>query len=150
MAAETYAPWLESAIGRYADYLVVSGRASADTAMDVARRTHAGLHPQGLETPGHYLFDIRCGSHTVGTVWAHLGPEGRAYLYDLHVAPEHRRQGHARQALAVLATRMALLGATQLGLNVEAGNSAARRLYEEMGFQTHSLQMSRRLGNVTD
>lgn len=39
----------------------------------------------------------------------------------------------------------AQLGSQRPGLNVLAASEAARRLYEQLGFQVHSLQMSRPL-----
>lgn len=141
-----FADWLDGAITRLADYLQASGRATPAEALEQARRTHAELLPQGLQTPGHHLFEVHdARGHPVGQLWLQLGAGGRAHLYDLFIEPQHRRQGHARRAMQALLAEAAQLGAQRLGLNVLAANEAARQLYEQLGFQVHSLQMSRPL-----
>jgi [ribosomal protein S18]-alanine N-acetyltransferase len=59
---------------------------------------------------------------------------GEAEILTLAVAPEHRRQGIARQLLADLAERAKRGGARSIGLEVAADNPAARQLYESSGF----------------
>lgn len=143
LPAGDFVAWLDGAVARLADYLQASGRATPEQALTQAQRSHADLLPQGLQTPGHHLFEIRAaGGHAVGHLWLHAGPGGRAHLYDLFIEPPHRRQGHARRALQALLDQAAGLGAERLGLNVLTANEAARTLYEQLGFQVHSLQMS--------
>ncbi len=62
---------------------------------------------------------------------------GWAGLTAIRVAPEHRRQGLAQLMTAALAQAAASRGAGGLYLQVEAGNAAARALYERMGFTYH-------------
>lgn len=146
LPADRYADWLDGAVERYADYLVAVGRSAANESLNTARRTHAQLLPRGLQTPGHHLFEIPDGKgRAVDSAWLHLGAQGRAHLYDLHVDAAHRRLGHARRALTALVRHACALGANQLSLNVQADNVAAHGLYQALGFETHSLQMSRRL-----
>lgn len=146
LPAGAFAAWLDGAIARLADYLQASGRATPEQALAQAQRSHAELLPQGLQTPGHHVFEIHAArGGVVGQLWLHAGPSGRAHLYDLFIEPRHRRQGHARRALQALLDQAAQLGAQRLGLNVLADNEAARGLYEQLGFQVYSLQMSRAL-----
>ncbi len=141
-----FAAWLDAAVLRYAHYLVDSGRAEAAESLTQAQRVHAELLPQGQGTPGHHLFEIHgAGAGPIGSLWLHRGPHGRAHLYDLFVDAAHRRRGHAGRALEALFDEARRLGARQLGLNVLAANAGARRLYEQLGFAAHSLQMSRGL-----
>ncbi len=141
-----FAAWLDAAVQRYACYLVDSGRAEAAQSLAQAQRVHAELLPQGQQTPGHRLFEIHAASAVpVGSLWLHLGPEGRAHLYDLFIDPVHRRRGHASRALQALLDEARRLGARRLALNVLATNAGARRLYEQLGFAVHSVQMSRGL-----
>lgn len=141
-----YAAWLDAALARYADFLVATDRAAVgDEAAAAARRTHASLLPQGLQTPGHQIFEVMAGSAPVGSLWLHLSPERRAHVYDLHITLPHRRQGHARRALLAAMAQARAQGAVQFGLNVLASNEPARHLYEQLGLVTQTLQMSCRL-----
>lgn len=59
----------------------------------------------------------------------------KAVLWGMYVAPAGRRRGVARALVGeVLAQARRLPGARQVTLGVEAGNTAARSLYEAMGF----------------
>ena len=143
LPASGFPAWLEGAIARLADYLQASGRAAAAQALDQSRRTHGELLPLGLHSPGHQLFEILDpDGQAVGQAWLHLGPTGRAHLYDLFIEPLRRREGHARRALQALLAEAARQGAGHLGLNVLAANEAALSLYRQLGFQVHSLQLS--------
>jgi GNAT superfamily N-acetyltransferase len=55
----------------------------------------------------------------------------------IEVAPDHRRQGHARTIMAALLGWAAELGATTAYLQVLGHNVPALALYESMGFRTH-------------
>lgn len=141
-----YAAWLDAALVRYADFLLATDRAAdSEEAAATARRTHAGLLAQGLQTPGHRVFEVMASHGPVGSLWLHLSPERRAHVYDLHIAAPHRRQGHARRALLDAMALARAHGAVQFGLNVLASNEPARRLYEQLGLVPQTLQMSRRL-----
>jgi GNAT superfamily N-acetyltransferase len=62
---------------------------------------------------------------------------GWAGLTAIRVDPQHRRRGLAQLMTAALAQTAASRGAGGLYLQVEAGNAAARALYERMGFTNH-------------
>ncbi|MEV4760814.1 GNAT family N-acetyltransferase [Micromonospora sp. NPDC049559] len=59
---------------------------------------------------------------------------GWAGIFGMATLPYARGRGAARQVLAALARWAARHGAGQLYLQVEPGNTAARRLYERSGF----------------
>jgi len=55
----------------------------------------------------------------------------------LHVAPDYRRTGVARQLMGALADASRARGIRSMYLQVEQGNSAARSLYAGLGFTVH-------------
>lgn len=64
--------------------------------------------------------------------------EGRwAGFAAIEVAPEHRRRGLARAVMAELARAALAEGAGAAYLQVERGNTAARGLYDRLGFTDH-------------
>jgi ribosomal-protein-alanine N-acetyltransferase len=73
------------------------------------------------------------GAEVVGYLvarWA--AAEGE--ILNLAVAPKHRRGGVGRALIAHALDRLARLGAGQAYLEVRESNTAARRLYEGLGF----------------
>lgn len=62
---------------------------------------------------------------------------GWAGVAGLHVAPDHRRAGVAGQLMGALADASRARGIRSMYLQVMNTNSAARRLYEKLGFSTH-------------
>jgi ribosomal protein S18 acetylase RimI-like enzyme len=61
------------------------------------------------------------------------------------VVPEERGNGYGRALVQVAETKAAELGCSALGLNVFGGNDVAISLYQSLGFQPTSLQMSKPL-----
>ncbi|WP_082587567.1 GNAT family N-acetyltransferase [Nocardioides sp. Soil774] len=60
-------------------------------------------------------------------------------LHSLHVRPEDRRRGLATGVVAELLDWGAARGARTAWLHVEGDNTAARALYDRLGFRTHHL-----------
>jgi ribosomal-protein-alanine N-acetyltransferase len=60
---------------------------------------------------------------------------GEAEILTLAVGPIHRRRGLARAMLRQLVARLAARDVLELFLEVESGNLAALRLYEQAGLQ---------------
>lgn len=150
MRPAAYATWLAEAIAGYAHDNVEAGRWVESGAIERSRDDFLSLLPDGLATRDHHLFEIlgSGGGATVGCVWYAIDRRYgacQAFIYDVVVLPEHRRQGHARRALRLVEQHAASQGATSMGLNVFAGNDAARALYRELGYTVTNLNMSRTL-----
>lgn len=60
---------------------------------------------------------------------------GEVEIFRIGVAPKFRRSGHARELLQRVSQHAASQGAVKVFLEVRAGNSAARRLYDSVGFR---------------
>ena len=130
----------------YAAERAVADRISLEAAHAFVREQHAHLLPQGHATPGHQFHAIVAAGETVGGVWfACAGAGGEAFLYNITVAPQWRRRGHARDALALVEAEARAAGCTRLGLNVFPPNRGAIALYEHSGFATMALYMNKRL-----
>ena len=68
-------------------------------------------------------------------------PLHKAWIVSFYVAPEARRRGLGRRLLEhTLARARTMPGLRQVNLGVNAGNVAARRLYESMGFVAFGLE----------
>jgi ribosomal protein S18 acetylase RimI-like enzyme len=154
MSAATFADYLEASNVEYANDKVAAGQWSEAEALDKAREESARLLPQGLDTPENWLFDIVADdgpTHDtpVGMVWIARQTRGGkpvAFVYDVLIHPAHQRQGHARRAFQALEQEVALRGMAGIALHVFGHNSAARALYERLGFGVTNLNLFKPLG----
>ncbi|MET9291939.1 GNAT family N-acetyltransferase [Streptomyces sp. NPDC003077] len=132
-----YPAWLAASRATYVETRTAHGmpRAAAEEAAD---RSLGELLPDGLATPGLYLRVLVHDGTDVGYIWVterELGRPG-GYVYDVEVAPEHRGRGHGRTLLLIAERGCLAVGQRELGLNVYADNTAARSLYESLGYGT--------------
>jgi ribosomal protein S18 acetylase RimI-like enzyme len=125
------------------------------------------------QEPGSYLFDepvvqkaLRefLGSRNFGQIWIFFAGEtavgyivltlgysfefhGRdAFIDELYVEPQFRRQGIARRAVQFVEERARELGVNAIHLEVDDGNDPAAELYHRSGYQDHDRYlMSKRL-----
>jgi ribosomal protein S18 acetylase RimI-like enzyme len=113
-----------------------------------AERDYAMTLPQGLETPGHWLFAVEADERRVGTVWfAERVLDGRtvAYLYEIEIDETERGRGLGRAAMEAFEREAARRGLTELELNVFGGNTVARSLYQSLGWRETAVHMAKRL-----
>lgn len=61
------------------------------------------------------------------------------WLYDLFVAPQARKSGHARQLMNHLTTLLTAEGADRISLDTATSNKAAQALYESLGYQREGM-----------
>ncbi len=151
MSEKEFALFLERAIPTYAAEKVKSGAWDPADALERSRAEHAALLPQGVATPGHYLYTVRqkdCGP-AVGDIWLAVdqgAPVRAGFIYDLFIEDPYRRQGLASQAMLALETEARTLGLGSLALHVFGHNVGARALYEKLGYKITDLNMTKPLG----
>ncbi|MEU5428053.1 GNAT family N-acetyltransferase [Streptomyces olivoreticuli] len=138
MTEDEYTAWDEHARADYARSWIDRG-VPADEAHAKAAADHRSALPDGLATTHALLKVLTHHGTAVGTLWVALrdrGPdEPGAYVYDVEVAEEHRGHGHGRSLMLLAEAESLAAGATQIGLNVFAGNTPALRLYESLGYR---------------
>src|SRR5262249_38582494 len=85
-------------------------------------------------------------------VWARVQPDEPdenpaeyALVSDLVVSAAYRRRGIGSQLLSAAEGFAGAQGALSLRIGVSAGNAAARRLYELVGFQEYRVELAKRL-----
>ena len=152
LSAISFPAFLETAIAGYARQNVASGRWPAEGALELSRAEHQRLLPEGIATKNNHIFEIHdpATDAVVGSLW--LGVQNTtgiplAYVFNIEVAPEHRRRGHAARAFKALESVVRELGLSAIGLNVFAYNTGAQALYASLGYEVTALSMRKRLGN---
>ncbi|MFC7420253.1 GNAT family N-acetyltransferase [Iodobacter arcticus] len=150
MRAETYESYHESSILSYAEDNVQSGRWREEDALEQSRNEFHTLLPQGTDTPDQYLFEIigKDNLTAVGFIWFGIVIEDGvriAFVYDLEIKADHRRQGYAKRAFKAIETLVNDLGLTRIGLHVFNQNTAAQTLYKHLGYEVTSINMLKKL-----
>jgi ribosomal protein S18 acetylase RimI-like enzyme len=150
--AASFPAFLKRAIAGYAKQNVESGRWPAEAALELSRAEHQRLLPEGIASKDNHIFEIHdpATDAVVGSLW--LGVQNRtglplAYVFNIEIAPEHRRRGHAARALKALEPIVRELGLSAIGLNVFAYNTGAQALYASLGYEVTALSMRKSLGN---
>jgi mycothiol synthase len=104
--------------------------------------------PDGPATEGMIVRTVLAGGVPVGWVWYGLrGPDrpGLAWIYQLDVDEPYRSRGYGTAVIAAVEADLARRGARGVGLYVRGDNLAAQRLYDRLGFELISQEMSKPL-----
>jgi GNAT superfamily N-acetyltransferase len=138
MREEEFGPWLERVTQEYAE------------ALEASKQSVASVLPQGFATPAH-VFEIGeeegTGRH-IGSLWYAREPRGGReviWVYELFVEEPHRGLGFGRRLMELLEERARNAGIGRIGLNVFGDNTAARTLYESLGYRESARQMHKDL-----
>ncbi|MHB8599336.1 MAG: GNAT family N-acetyltransferase [Ktedonobacteraceae bacterium] len=145
-----YQEYLAVSIAGYAQEHVKAGRWNAEEALQKATQEYADILTEGLHTKDQYLFTIvdeQTGTK-VGMLWfaaAERANKPVAFVYDVIVYEPFRRRGYGEQAFLALETKARELGLKRIGLHVFGHNSAARAMYEKLGYVVTNVNMSKSL-----
>lgn len=95
--------------------------------------------PEGAATPGHNFFMVRDPEteDEVGALWYWVTEkDGHQLIFvmDIQVYPEFKRQGYGSQAFLEMEAQARELGIKLIALNVFEHNTAARAMYEKLGY----------------
>jgi len=145
MSEADYAAFIDAHPAPYAADRMRADHITQAEAEAFVRKQTAETLPQGLATPGHQFHNILADDgRQVGSLWLHHAPDQReAFVYDILIDPQFRRQGHAGAALREAQQRLKEAGCAVLGLNVFAHNPNARALYAKLGFAVTSSYMNK-------
>ena len=83
----------------------------------------------------HLAFLAQEGGKPVGSIYANLPTDHYGFVFGLYVRPEARRRGLARRLMNTVADAVHASGRRYLVLSVDTPNTAARSLYENLGFR---------------
>lgn len=123
----------------------------AEQARQYTERQWQDLLPEGQATRGHSFLNLMiAGSdEVVGCAWLFVDVEqSSAFIYELFLDEQQRGRGLGRASLEALEHLALDQGAVTVGLNVFAGNTRARALYEASGFNAVSTDMIKRLSTT--
>lgn len=147
--------FLARSIPSYAASHVAAGNWDEAGSLERSKTEHQSLLPQGLETPGHFLWVVRDrpeGAH-VGELWYQVSREdGRAdfYIFWIGIVERFRRHGYGTEVLQWVEAQARKEGAHRVGLHVFADNSSAQALYTKAGYRSSGLSMVKRIDSPSN
>jgi ribosomal protein S18 acetylase RimI-like enzyme len=148
MSDEHFAAYLEAAIPEYAADKVKAGEWLDEEAVAKSREGYGKLLPQGLASPGQFLFDVVAheSGESVGLLWIAVDERKRdAFIYDVMLDAAHRGRGLGRETLGLAQAEAARRGCRTLSLHVFAHNTRAWSLYVKSGFEVVDAVMRKTL-----
>ncbi len=150
MAAEELVPWLRRSVRGFAVQQVAAGLSTEPEATAYAQRQLADLLPEGPDTPGHRIWTVALDDGpVVGSLWLQLrSGTAEAYVVDVEIEQPHRGRGLGRATMRAAESAARDLGATAISLNVFGHNTAALRLYEDLGYTVVTATFSTRPGRT--
>lgn len=145
-----YQQYLSASVAEYAQEHVKAGRWNTEDALQKATQEYADILTDGLHTRSQYLFTIvdeQTGTN-VGMLWfavTERAGERVAFVYDVNIYEQFRRRGYGEQAFLAMETKARESGLKRIGLHVFGHNSAARAMYEKLGYVITNVNMSKSL-----
>lgn len=135
----------------YAAEIVSNYLLSEEDALEQARRELESSFPDGEKSAGQILLCIVLNEAEkekhIGYLWYKPDPQLRsAYINDFYLFPAFQGEGFGSEAMKQLELRLMEEGCKQIKLRVAAGNSQARRVYENNGFNVTGINMNKVLG----
>ena len=145
----TFRAWRSDTARAYADEKVKAGNWAAADAEELSEQEFRRLLPQGRETPNQEIRSmVNDAGERVGQTWFTIedrDPGRVVFIYDIEVAPEHRRHGYGRLALAEIEAFASEHGCIGVMLHVFGNNEAARNLYRTEGYVETNVIMLKRV-----
>jgi GNAT superfamily N-acetyltransferase len=149
MTESEFEIYLEKAIPEYAVDKARAGDWSEEEALERSRRSYAALLPQGVNTENNYLYRVQLkeSREKIGVIWMkHEAPRRQGFIFDIVLEEAQRGKGYGRQTMLALEEVALGMGMDALALHVFAYNKPAMKLYEKLGYEVTSQNMTKKLG----
>jgi ribosomal protein S18 acetylase RimI-like enzyme len=148
MRRDEYPAFLDASKEGYARDIAMHGGETEAFARQKSEQDHAAILPNGLDTPGHWIFVIEAGGARVGVLWLAERPHGQereCYIYSIEIAEGERGKGYGRAAMELAEAEARSRGLSRIALNVFGGNEVARNLYRSLGYAESAVHMAKDL-----
>lgn len=120
-----------------------SGRWSKEESIQISMEAMRSYLPDGIDTKDNYLLNIINDGKKVGMIWFGKVKEDEVFIYDFNIYTNFQRMGYGEKALIFLETYIKSLGFNKISLHVFGHNKAALSLYEKLGYNAFSINMSK-------
>ena len=150
LRGDEYDAWRSAVTNGYAEQIEMLADTPRAAARAKAEADMATTLPQGLATPGHWIFALEVGGERVGQLWlAERTMDGRRVIYVYNVAVDeiHRGVGLGRAAMLLAEAQALARGIDRIELNVFGGNAVALGLYRSLGYVERAISMAKDLSD---
>jgi ribosomal protein S18 acetylase RimI-like enzyme len=144
---DEYDLFVERGTAFYVSDMVAAG-VDRDVAQAKADHDFPQLLPNGLATPGHFMYAIEEDGRFAGYLWLcdRDGELGHSlFVYGIEIDESFRGRGLGRAAMHFAEEEARRRGIAKVALNVFGGNAVARRLYLSLGYQETAIHMEKRV-----
>ena len=148
MAETEFDVWITYSINEYAKDKMQALGIDKAPALKLSKESFGFLAKDGARTTDNHFFMVVREGVILGWLWFAMKSEWgvtSAFVYDLEVKAEYRRQGIARTAMLLLEVEARALGATKISLHVFGENTGARDLYSKVGYHITDYSMAKSL-----
>ena len=135
-------------IPEYAADNVRAGYWDESEALEKSRKETESLLPKGLQSENHYFYTLYDGDQTVGIIWMRANvdrPTKSGFIFDVEIKEEFRGKGYGKQVMLLIEEKARELGLKSMGLHVFGYNKVAKNLYESIGYEVSSFNMTKKL-----
>ncbi len=143
-----FADYWRYAVDTWMRDMIKSGLIDKNITTEEAETEVHKFLPQGMNTPGHYFFNVVDNRENVGKVWIGIRTKGgtvEAFLWDIVIEEKHRGKGYGKDAMKLMEDFAREKGAKKIALNVFAYNDVARNLYRKTGYAESAITMIKNL-----
>lgn len=130
----------------YVNQLMETSGLSREEAELKAKREGEKILPHGMETKGALFLTLLGDAEMIGYLWFQLREQGggkTAFSYAFEIFPQAKGSGYF--AMKKAREYLRSIGVTKVSLHVFAKNNRAVDLYQALGFQVDSYNMSAEL-----
>lgn len=145
MSQSDFAEYYIEAVKKIAIEYTTSGYIKAENADNYAKSVIDQYLPKGMETEGHYLFNIVNAGEIVGILWYGKTSEAEAFIYDLNIKEAYQGKGYGKKTMLLLEKHAKGIGVNKITLHVFGHNKRAINLYEKLGYTAFSLHMAKNI-----
>ena len=140
MGEDEFRTYRDASVRGYAEDKLRSGDWVSRDALTLSSQAFHRFAPRGLQTPDQYFFSVHDATTDVkvGWLWFQVRDDGlyrSAYLCDIVIFDEYRKQGYGTACLAELDNQAKGLGIARVGLHVFGHNTEAIGLYKRCGYK---------------
>lgn len=148
MLDDEFTAWFPQMRDDYARSMIEEGGVPAASARETAASQAEQLFPGERPSAKQLVFVVEADGEAVGELWLADRDDVLQrclFVYQLHIAEANRGRGYGKAAMLLAEEEARRRGIDRIALNVFGGNTAARRLYQSLGYTENAIAMSKSL-----
>lgn len=146
MDLKSFQNYRKDALQRISKDYLESGVYNKGEASQMAEHLFTEMLPEGINTPGQYLYNLTENGKTIGIIWYGVMNNAFGFINDVLIAEPYQNRGYEIEALKLLEEDALKKGIKRLDLHTYTNNKSKLALFEKMGYHPYYLRLSKNLG----